>query len=537
MSFTRFSGMSYFSSAYWSTPYDAAENELLADEKRVKALIKSSASELSGAYPTAQQQVGTQFTEIANATIDKPQYRATSNTLAKLEKTLYALRILKVIDYLVTRLPETMRGDDNATVILQALAPGASTRQEVVDVGSEHALGFAKARINNVIDALNEVDRRLAIDRPGKVVKHIELTGSDLHNRGRQVVIVTYDNDAKEVYKPRSVQPDANLVGRTQTSGFGFLNSLSENVDLPTIGFAAKGEGPRERGYVEFKRKTRVIADRAVGAYYEQLGQVAVASKLFGATDLHQDNVMAVEGGRAAIIDAETSFLPYVMAAKSYAVTGLPSALKEFASASGGLASNAFVTESEEERLGEDELKPETVARLRENDLLGSGTYRDEFIRGIRTLIATVDENETAIVNHLWELLGQTTRARYVPLETTEFKGYLRSYHSALARKRPNVASDVVDEVVRKIVEESGKEGFELNEELGPHLRTALVADLQAGDIPVFFFAAKTNALRYRGKTIGDSKLLRGGKDFVAQVVRNVAQTDWRQVVKDLLEG
>jgi hypothetical protein len=536
MSFARFAGSSTFSLAYWSTPYDAAETALLADEKRVGDLITSVTSQLEGAYAGPIQQIGEQLTAIKNATIDTPQYRATSSRLATLERTLNALLILRVVDTLVASLPASMRGADNESAILQALAPGATTREDVPDVASEHAVAFARQRVVNITDALNEVDQRLAIDRPGRVVAHIGLTGSDLHNRGRQVVIVTYATGEKEVYKPRSVEPDRALLGTGAESAFGFLNTLSDRVSLPTLALGTAGAGRAERGYAEFKTKVQVVSHAEARAYYEQLGQVAVASKLFGATDLHLDNVMITEGGQAAIIDAETSFLPYVMAADKFSATALPNALKEFTAGS-KLGNNAFLTDDEIAEHGEEAYRPAAVDRIRENDLRGDGVYLPDFHRGVVQLLVTVLDNRPAIVERLWTLLGRTTKARYVPIDTSTFKGYVRGYHSALARKQPAEASETLDPLVAELERNLPAEHFALLPTANAFLRSALEADLKAGDIPIFHFSPQDNTLRLHGVTIGDSVLLRAGRDFVVGIVEEIAHTNPEQVVEDVLSG
>ncbi|MBV8581354.1 MAG: DUF4135 domain-containing protein [Candidatus Eremiobacteraeota bacterium] len=534
MSFARFAGMSSFT--YWTTSYDPAEAELIAAEKRMRALITSTAKELGGAYSGAQQQVNTQFTEIANATIDKPQYRATSNKLANLERTLYGLQILKVIDYLVTRLPDSMRSDDNEAAIIETLASGAHTRQEVLDVGSEYAVTFAKSRLNNVIDALNEVLRRLAIDRPDKVVAKVALTGSDLHNRGRQVVIVTYGSGEKEVYKPRSVGPDRALVGRGAESGFGYLNTLSDRLNLPTMGLTEVGAGKFARGYAEFKTKVPVLSTSEVRAYYHQLGQVAVAAKLFGANDLHLDNVMVTEGGAAAIIDAETSFLPFVMAAKSFGATALPNALREFTAGS-KLGNNAFLTREEVDEYGEEAYRAAKVDEIRFDDLRGRKKYLPNFEYGIVEMRVTLLDHREEIVNHLWSFLGRTTRARYVPIDTTEFRGIVREYQQGLAKKRPEWTTGALDRTMNLLEQELLKDQFEFMPGRRERLRAGLAADLKAGDIPVFSFSPKDNRLRFHGLEIADSILLRAGRDFVFETVERITFTETEQIVQDLLGG
>jgi hypothetical protein len=539
MSFARFAQMSYLSPTYWSTQYDADETNLLAAEKRVRTLHGSAAGTLGKRYTGELNDVASRLAAIEKETFAQKDYRKASRDLEDLECALYGLLTLNVIDDVVDSLPITMQGKGNEEAILQALAPGAETRKTVLDIGSEHGVAFAKTRRFDIVAALNEVDQRIAADRTEfdgkpKAVKHIQLTGSDLHNRGRQVVIIEYASGEKEVYKPRSVQPDAALVGAGESSGFGFLNTLSKHVNLPTMGLAGKGEKSKEHGYVEFKTKALVISSDEVSAYYGQLGQIAVAAKLFGANDLHQDNVMVTAGGNAAIIDAETSFLPYVMAAKTYAATALPSALKSF-TAGNRLSNNAFVTDAELKTHGDNAYH--MVDELRAGDLKKNGPYRADLEGGIAGVIHTVKANKAKIVEHLCALLGRTTQARYVPLETSLFKSYLRAYHDGVARKLPDETKGALDDTVAAVAKAFVGEGFELQEKQRPFLRTALEADMKAGDIPIFHFSPKTNELRYRGVTLGDSVLLRGGEKFVAEVVARIAETNPDQVVNDLLHG
>jgi type 2 lantibiotic biosynthesis protein LanM len=129
-------------------------------------------------------------------------------------------------------------------------------------------------------------------------VSSLEYGLSDLHRKGRSVVIVTFDDGHRVVYKPRPVEIEARFNDLVATLGpllpSGTLRYL---LVLPQ----------REYGYVEYVAP-KVAADAdAICRFYLNAGRILAILYLLGATDCHWENMIAADD-QIILIDAETLF-------------------------------------------------------------------------------------------------------------------------------------------------------------------------------------------------------------------------------------
>jgi hypothetical protein len=197
----------------------------------------------------------------------------------------------------VWKLPDTVADRVDAYIKL--------IQQSYVDFGVEVAtrLRADNALIGNLFGAAGGVTA-------------LDVMGSDPHHCARRVVIVTYGNGTRVVYKPTDLTFQLMLMGSPQSfvaCALGYplvanCRSLFDllNMDLPVVHIAA----PRRNagyGYMEFKPKAANMTDQQADRFYYKMGRLIAVAAAFGITDLHKENVMATTAG-PYLIDAEMGF-------------------------------------------------------------------------------------------------------------------------------------------------------------------------------------------------------------------------------------
>lgn len=130
---------------------------------------------------------------------------------------------------------------------------------------------------------------------PGPLVD-VQVGDADVHDGHREVLILTFSDGARVVYKPRSLALDLafnKLLAWLQQRG------LSPIMRSPRV-LCREGYG-----WAEFIAH-RLAADAAErDAFYRRMGVVACIAYLMGSADLHNGNVIA-QGGDPIVIDLET---------------------------------------------------------------------------------------------------------------------------------------------------------------------------------------------------------------------------------------
>ena len=125
-------------------------------------------------------------------------------------------------------------------------------------------------------------------------VAAIETGLSDAHAGGRGVLLLTFENGARVVYKPRDL--------RAEAAWNGLLALFAERgapVPAPLAVLALEDWGLAAAAVPD------TLPDRAAAeAYFERAGGLLFAAWLLGLRDLHLDNVLAAREG-PAVLDAE----------------------------------------------------------------------------------------------------------------------------------------------------------------------------------------------------------------------------------------
>jgi len=141
----------------------------------------------------------------------------------------------------------------------------------------------------------------LALARSSKGLLTETKTGiSDRHDNGRQVILMTFADGAKALYKPKSV-------------------SISEALSVISRWLTERGFNPgwrfarviaRERyGWEEYIEQSPCSSNEEVRSYYRSGGELLCLSYLLNAYDLFRDNLVAA-GSQPVPIDTECFFHP-----------------------------------------------------------------------------------------------------------------------------------------------------------------------------------------------------------------------------------
>lgn len=160
------------------------------------------------------------------------------------------------------------------------------------------------AMANNLIEAGTRASQnkdKIAhlIGHSPRVITDIRLLGFEVHNGGRQALLLEFDGASKLVYKPVSLVPDW---------AFGQLFALI----LPKIGrYMLKRRrclpiGP-DYGFLEYiEKETRRSHASSLERFYFRAGILTSFAYAFNVTDMHMENVIAARGYCPVAIDLET---------------------------------------------------------------------------------------------------------------------------------------------------------------------------------------------------------------------------------------
>lgn len=121
---------------------------------------------------------------------------------------------------------------------------------------------------------------------------------SDLHQNGRSVLILTFDENRKLVYKPRTLEIDVRW--ERFTSEFSPAKVMIKAPHAMDLG---------EYGFVEFVHHEPCQNIEEIKSYFYNSGALMALIYAFGGNDFHRENIISV-GTHPVIIDTETLMIP-----------------------------------------------------------------------------------------------------------------------------------------------------------------------------------------------------------------------------------
>lgn len=121
---------------------------------------------------------------------------------------------------------------------------------------------------------------------------------SDSHNRGRSVLMITFDTGLKIVYKPRNLAIDCAF-----NEILDWCNQQSSLLYLRPITILNR----ENHGWMEFIPNSPCKDNSSIERFYERCGMLLALLYLLEGTDCHQENLIA-NGEHPVFIDGETLF-------------------------------------------------------------------------------------------------------------------------------------------------------------------------------------------------------------------------------------
>jgi hypothetical protein len=462
------------------------------------------------------------------------------------ELTPKASVLVRFLDSLIVQLPPSMRIPGNFKNLKLALISATSAKEATAENLNQLDLARVNAQWKLLKKNLFRVEARISSDWPAIQEKFgirgplglIHLTGSDFHNEGQSVSIAESVRGEKVVYKPRSLAPDMALTGH-QKSAFSALNEFGARegagLSLPTTRFQQESDKHGKYGYMEFLEHQEILTQSQAEIYYIRLGQLVVAAKLLGATDLHQENVLTGSGA-PFVIDAETSFLPYVMLRQSFDSTGLRAALLSFQNL-GKATTNAFLTVEEDKAFKKIQQQNPAASRKtylaekRSEVLEGRSSLSPYFAEGIQRMLAFIERFHEPLTKFLLTMATRIKHVRIVPIDTLTFKGYQRSYVNG-----PGQRVNVHQAVLTDLTQELGAAGFDvLNGALAGALDSYLDQEFMRADIPIFHYEPQHETVYYRGVQIATTKHGQTLPDAIRLTVQRLTKISVQEVVASYL--
>ena len=136
---------------------------------------------------------------------------------------------------------------------------------------------------------------------PGPIID-IRSDAGDSHRRGHVVMIVTFRNGMRLVYKPRSLATDIHFQELLE-----WINSLEECLPFRILRVLDRGS----YGWVEYVEAQGCDSPDKVHRFYERQGQYLALLYALNATDMFYENIIA-EGEHPILIDLETLLHPRI---------------------------------------------------------------------------------------------------------------------------------------------------------------------------------------------------------------------------------
>jgi Domain of unknown function (DUF4135) len=524
----------------WSLFRSSEEDALLAQEEGLKEFLSSMEPYEHTSYGNAIKAIKRQVVQIENSTVEERDYARTRDTLNRLRHQLDGISTsiarlgldyereheeiaaalveeghegsrANQLKYLITEtfslLPGPLQTEDNRTVVQQAIYPPlAYGRIQNRDL-TPQSLDFARTRVRvlrrnfkRMLDRINgdweAICGHFGID--GRL-RFLHLTGSDFHNDGQSVSIIETTTGERVVYKPRDLTPDRELTG----TGTGALGAFVGGAGTSRfLGKTDANRGGEHYGYMEYQRKLTTLSVAEARNYYFKMGQMTVATKLLGVTDLHQDNILTGRDGNPLIIDAETSFLPDVMMSEAWNGTLIGDALKTF-QIERKLTVNYFLTDTEREEWEEVQRRDEGetlggfVTEKRKESVKSGGAFHRDFTDGVRRVLEFVTDRKAQVIEYVQKRARAATNVRIVPLRTTEFTGAMTAYNST-----PSMAQQVLTVTCSQIRQSLEGKGYVLAGSFDLNVKAGLAEDFARSDIPLFHYEPQDDRIYYKGRAV-----------------------------------
>ena len=160
---------------------------------------------------------------------------------------------------------------------------------------------------HRLVQDWTEISQLFDMPAEKPAITDIQTGLSDPHHDGRTVAIITLEEGARLVYKPKDLGFE---------KGFADLSQWLTQQGMPYATKALKILNRGEYGWVEYVAAAECPDEAAISRYFERVGSLLCLIYLLEGTDCHGENLMAV-GEYPVLIDVETLLHPRMMPTSS----------------------------------------------------------------------------------------------------------------------------------------------------------------------------------------------------------------------------
>lgn len=160
--------------------------------------------------------------------------------------------------------------------------------------------------LNNISDFINRISIDLSEisfifnENVFNKITNLNFSLSDPHNKGKNVILLEFDNSFKIIYKPRNLEIELDFQ-----NFISFYNNKTNNLKLKVIKIINK----KDYGWIEYIEHKSCNNNYEAINYYNRIGMLLCILYAFNTTDCHDENLIA-NGENPILIDLETLFQP-----------------------------------------------------------------------------------------------------------------------------------------------------------------------------------------------------------------------------------
>jgi len=162
----------------------------------------------------------------------------------------------------------------------------------------EYFLDFMEESLDRFYAQKNTLEAAFFNGEPIHKITGVTGEISDLHQKGKSVLILRFDGDRKLVYKPRSLEIDV-----AWEEFLAHFKTERSSVKAPhAVNFG-------NYGFIEYIEHKPCQSRSELETYYYNAGALMALLFAFGGNDFHMENIIAC-GSTPVIIDTETLMIP-----------------------------------------------------------------------------------------------------------------------------------------------------------------------------------------------------------------------------------
>lgn len=162
----------------------------------------------------------------------------------------------------------------------------------------ELKINFRLKLIEDILDRINsdkdEIYKEFNIDI--NKLNNISLGEGDIHNNGKTVAILSFSDNRKIIYKPRTLDIDISF-----NKIINYINSKNNKIELYKI----KSLDKNTYGWQEFIEYKECKTEKEIEYYFYSIGELLAIVHVLGSSDIHYENIISC-GKNPVIIDLET---------------------------------------------------------------------------------------------------------------------------------------------------------------------------------------------------------------------------------------